>query len=658
MNRILLVIVSLFWINSTGAQTSSPKIDSLQSLLKNNRFKTPTEKLEVLSALTSEYMESDLVKAESIANEQIKLARQQSNNSFINDALENFGQLFYYQGRNDTALYCYNLAYNYYKSASDPQKKYHVLNNIGNVYKNTGKFDTAIVIYHEVLKYYEQVKNKEWESKLLANIGSLYYTSGNESKAKEYTLKAISLQQVLSDKSGLGVSLVNLMVYALNAENYKEGIKYGDEALIALKDVNKAYYASALIRTGYCYYMEGEYEKAIQYTLEAIKINEENKSKVGMMESYRTLADYYVEQKQYVKAKDIGIKALQIADTTNRFDLRHIYDLLKRVSIYLNEPENAIKYSGLQIKVIEEFLNKDWAEKISDADIKYQTEKKEKAILTLTAEKNTQKILIYSLSAVLALGGLLAYFVYRNIRSKKTIAEQDALLKEKQIIELEKDRKLLATQSVLKGEEAERSRLARDLHDGLGGLLTSVKLSLANAKGNFIITDDGVAQYDRVLGLLDTSMRELRRVAHNMMPEALVKFGIKDAVSDFCNNLGDNKRDVAIQFQFFGEETRIDSKFEIAIYRITQELVNNALKYAQATELLVQLVQEKERVHLTVQDNGKGFDTRILKTSKGAGFANITSRVESLNGNLEIYSEPDKGAEVTVEFTWQTNSEN
>jgi len=154
--------------------------------------------------------------------------------------------------------------------------------------------------------------------------------------------------------------------------------------------------------------------------------------------------------------------------------------------------------------------------------------------------------------------------------------------------------------------------------------------------------------YNKALGMLDSSITELRRVAHNMMPEALVKFGIKDALGDFCNSL--DNRQIKVNFQYFGIEKRFDQKIEISLYRIAQELINNAFKHSQATELIVQLIQEENRVNLTVQDNGKGFNTDILRTSKGSGVANIRSRVEALNGRFDLFSEPGKGTETIVEY--------
>ncbi|NJK96423.1 MAG: histidine kinase, partial [Bacteroidales bacterium] len=147
----------------------------------------------------------------------------------------------------------------------------------------------------------------------------------------------------------------------------------------------------------------------------------------------------------------------------------------------------------------------------------------------------------------------------------------------------------------------------------------------------------------------DTSIKELRRVAHNMMPEALSKFGLKAALNDFCSSIGNAKR-FDLNYNYYGSDKRLNSKLEISFYRIAQELINNALKHANASELMIHVVQEDNRIHLTVQDNGAGFDVNTLSTSKGAGIAGIKSRVEALNGRFELISVPGKGTEASVEF--------
>lgn len=158
-----------------------------------------------------------------------------------------------------------------------------------------------------------------------------------------------------------------------------------------------------------------------------------------------------------------------------------------------------------------------------------------------------------------------------------------------------------------------------------------------------------MAVFERSLDMLDTSIKELRRVAHNMMPEMLTKFGLDEALKEYCNTVNATKL-LAVKYQSLGMNTRLDKATEIIIYRILQELLNNTLKHAAASETFIQLIREGNRLNIVVEDNGKGFDTAILENSTGAGWANIRSRVEYLKGQLDVHSDPGKGTLVNIEL--------
>ena len=142
--------------------------------------------------------------------------------------------------------------------------------------------------------------------------------------------------------------------------------------------------------------------------------------------------------------------------------------------------------------------------------------------------------------------------------------------------------------------------------------------------------------------MLDESISELRRVAHHMMPESLLRYGLKASLTDFCHSTP------SVEFHYFGNDQRLDSKLEILLYRATHEMINNALKHASATQINVQLVQENDRISLTVQDNGKGFDTTVK--SKGMGLENVRNRVETYNGKMTLYSSSENGTEINIEI--------
>ena len=184
--------------------------------------------------------------------------------------------------------------------------------------------------------------------------------------------------------------------------------------------------------------------------------------------------------------------------------------------------------------------------------------------------------------------------------------------------------------------------MAKDLHDGLGGLLSGVKLSLQSITGNIIISDQHAAALKRVLLLLDNAISEMRRVAHSMMPESSMRFGLLQAIDDFCYDINESKM-VQLHFYHHGLEKRLDSSTEITLFRVIQELVNNSIKHAAATNVMIHLLRIENQLTLTVEDNGTGFDTNNIKKSKGVGLSNIQSRVNFLKGNLEIDSQNNIG---------------
>jgi signal transduction histidine kinase len=168
-------------------------------------------------------------------------------------------------------------------------------------------------------------------------------------------------------------------------------------------------------------------------------------------------------------------------------------------------------------------------------------------------------------------------------------------------------------------------------------------------KDNLIITPDNMAIFERSLDMIDGSIKELRRVAHNMMPEMLVKFGLDEALKEYCNSINATKL-LSVKYQSMGMDNRIEKSSEIIIYRIIQELLNNIIKHAAATTAMVQLIKEEDRFNIVVEDNGKGFDTALLKTNKGAGLTSVQSRVDYLKGRLDIHSENGTGTLVNIEF--------
>jgi signal transduction histidine kinase len=200
------------------------------------------------------------------------------------------------------------------------------------------------------------------------------------------------------------------------------------------------------------------------------------------------------------------------------------------------------------------------------------------------------------------------------------------------------------------GEEQERARLAKDLHDGLSGMLSGIKYSLQDMKGYLIMTEENRQAFERSIDMLDSSIQEMRRVAHNMMPEVLVRYGLDAALKDYVGEIN-HTGIVKVIYQSMGMENKnIEKSSAIAIYRIVQELLNNVIKHAEATVVLVQLFSENGKLVVNVEDNGKGFDTKLCEEKGGMGWRNIRSRVDLLNGKIDLQSSADHGTAVSIEF--------
>jgi len=274
-------------------------------------------------------------------------------------------------------------------------------------------------------------------------------------------------------------------------------------------------------------------------------------------------------------------------------------------------------------------------EKMAELETKYETGKKDQQIADMA--RNQRMMLMTGIVGLLAVASILMalFFRYRLTNSRKTLAEQ-------RVSQLEQEKKLIATQAVLDGETSERSRLARDLHDGLGSMLSVIKLNLNDIKEGVTLEAEDVGHFNNALSMLDDSIKELRRVAHNMMPDSLMRYGLKVSLTDFCHSVSN------AQFHFFGTDKRLDSKLEIMVYRTVHELVNNAIKHAEAEMINVQIIQENERLSVIVHDNGIGFNTSAIKG--GMGLSNIEKRVKVFNGEMNIYSQPGKGTEINIEF--------
>lgn len=205
----------------------------------------------------------------------------------------------------------------------------------------------------------------------------------------------------------------------------------------------------------------------------------------------------------------------------------------------------------------------------------------------------------------------------------------------------------LATKAIINAEENERKRIAADLHDGVGQMMSAAKMNLSAFENEISFKDETQKVYfDKLIGLVDESCREIRSVSHQMMPNALLKSGLASAVKEFIDKI--DTKIIKINLYTEGLNERLDGNIETVLYRVIQECVNNVIKHSGADKLDISLIKDADGIAATVEDNGKGFDMNDKLKFEGIGLKNITSRIEFLKGSVDFDSSPGKGTLIAI----------
>jgi len=647
-------------------------IDSLTQLLKNAT--ADTIRMDLHFSLYLKLTDYDLDRAKYHLEEAYKLAKIKDSQYYTAYYLMSKGGLYfdmakYNESRRsyDSSLLLYDLLL---KSATTPEqiKKYKLGKADGLIGK--GLLSAKLYFFQESIQYYLQaiasmddIDGDEKSSRLLilyADIASDYYELEEFDQALKYDRMGLAYVNPEYDIDGYVIS--NLFV----ADDFS-GLSQFDSSFAYLNKVrpivNRLNKPNLNVRfyiiLGGIYRKKKEWSAALASFQKSKEASEIMKDEFQLLNSIEGMAASYMNLGNLTKARELASMSLQKSTKVN-VPLGKVLSLqlLTELEEKSGNIQAAFDYQKQLIQVSDSMKKVKIERQMLETEAKYQNEKKEKEILQLQKDNALQSLSLQKKSAFnyFLIGSVVALLItgflgYRNLRHRQQLARQRDELQQQRIRELEKDKQLVAVDALLKGQEEERSRMAKDLHDGLGGMLSGVKLSLGSMKGNIILSEENTRLFARVLDQLDHSINEMRRVAHNMMPEALVKLGLQQAIQDYCDGLNESNL-FRFTIQFHGLENRLQAATEIVIYRVVQELLNNVVKHAGATEILVQVMRHDNNLNITIEDNGKGFDTSRPE-SKGHGLSNVRSRVDYLKGQMDIQSVPGKGTSVHIDFTIQ-----
>ena len=428
---------------------------------------------------------------------------------------------------------------------------------------------------------------------------------------------------------------------------------YGFQEVMRIAQANENEYleSSALMNMADFYYRNNNMQKARPYYEQSLSLSKKIDDVQGVCIAMRGLSYFELYNNNFTESEKIIRNVLGLAAENQLLnEMKEAYSSLAELALARHSYNEYRAYLQKKDSLSNIILNAEILKVTQDVEAKYETEKKQNQILTLEKDKKIQYIFIAGLMLMLVLIVVVSVIFSRSLTRKRQLIEKDAELKAQRINELEKEKQLAAAQALLQGEEAERNRLARDLHDGLGGLLSGVKINISNMKENVYLSDSQVNSFNDAISLLDSSIKELRRIANNMAPETLHNYGLKTALHDYCIGVTP-AGSAGIVFNSYGKEFRLNHETELALYRVVQELINNAVKHSGASSINLQIFFEERRIAIQVFDNGCGFDTKgTEKHSDGHGLNNVKNRISAIGGKFEIYSKPDEGTEILVEL--------
>ncbi|MBX3253599.1 MAG: hypothetical protein KF862_05610 [Chitinophagaceae bacterium] len=644
MRKLAVILLICAWYREAGAQTPMNK-DSLLLLLPG--AKEDTAKVHLLIDIGNQYEWDDPQTAGTYYLQAGALSEKLNYKEGIIKFNANYTYLLNQRGQYDSSMLLNRQSVKLAVELNDPNQIGKSNANLGNVFLNLDQFDSAVHHYQVALKNFEAVNDKVLVARLCDLLQVAYYELRQHDKALVYGRQAIAVLRNANDPASLSAVLSNASSVYYRLQHYDTALAYLKEALVLARSINyKAHEKTVLLNIGNLYQHTLQVDSIRPYSEKAAALSRELGFPEGEAIAHRGLANYNVFKNNLDAAYKHISYALDITGK-NGFRKEHLHNLntLSGVLMAMRRYEESYRIDLKAEALSDSLLGEETQNKILVLEKQFETGKKETQIQLQQAQLRQKNILNYILIGGAAALLIISLLGFRNYKHRQR-------LQQARIDELETEKQLAATEAILKGEEQERARLAKDLHDGLGGMLSGIKYSFQNMKDNLILTPENAQAFERSLDMLDSSIREMRRVAHNMMPEILVRYGLDVALKEFCNEV-DSSGAIRTSYQSIGmENTVIEQTTAVTVYRIVQELVNNAIKHAVATHVLVQVhASEPENLlTITVEDNGKGFDTALLKQPGGMGWSNIQNRVDFLKGKLDVRSAPGEGTSVLIEI--------
>ena len=598
------------------------KVDSLEHVLRSGQQMNDEQLIRLHTDLMWGYLQTDGQRAETNARKVLALSYEHDWLKSRADALRLLGLMAYGDERYDESIAYYEWALAVTDSMRTSGKYMEtdiddnlstLYGSIGNLYNIQDKNLLAIEYYQKAMPIFEKYGWRESLTILHHNIAELYLVIGNSDEAERHYRSAIEQGRTTGDSLMMALPLKGLVKIYIDRDDYQRAQQTIEPAYIyyqAHRDEEPSDYAEVLAALTRMNLMSGHEDltQAKAYAREALDVVNDEMMTETRCDVFAAAAMVEMKAKNWRTALQYALQSIHENDQEATFSDVGSYELLANIYMQLGNMEEASRYIRKVRILMEQFSTQNYQSSISQMEVLYNTEKKQKLIEQLNREKQWHLWGGILLSASLLLLALAFFLLWRSVRLQR----RSALFKAR-----------------FDGEVDERRRIARDLHDGLGGMLTMLRLKI-----------EGDASKSELLKQLGDTATELRRVAHHLMPEQLLKNGLTVSLQDLAISVP------GAHFSHFGSNDRLSQDLEVVLYRCAYELVNNAIKHAHADRIDIQLMQEDGQVTLTVSDNGRGLETE--SPQGGIGLQNIRERISHYQGTMHIVSGKEQGTETNI----------
>jgi len=542
------------------------------------------------------------------------------------------------RGSLDSASLTSQLALSF-ENHEDKNIWFTTLLNMGRTYQLSSQFDESVEWYLKSLKWAENVNDPYMMVSALTNLGTVYWELGDIVKAKEYYQRSLTICKDNNFLNHMASNLGNLgLVYRAEGDDQKALESYLESNEI-FKELNeKLHVAINYQNIGVIYENKEEWKKARENFLESNKLSSEIDDQIGIALTTINLAIIEGKMNNYKQSLLLFDSALSYSDFIDYKPAKKeaylgLSEIYKDKGDYKSALEARLNYEIWK----DSLQNENYLNKISDLEAKYEFEKNQKEILALSEENLVKeasiqtkdywiKILFIALFFLVIIGTLSIILIRTRMKFRN---------------------KELIYNAVSNTEIKEQHRIARDLHDSIGAMLAVIKNKLSGIDGKGVDVQTRSALKDTI-GLISKTSDETRRIAHNMMPDDLMKFGLVSATESLLDSVkGENN--VKMTCDHFGMERRLDELKELNIFRIIQELIQNSLKHANPKNININFTRHKEKLNIIMQDDGRGMPENY-HANAGLGLSNIQSRLRLLNAKWQIDSHQNQGTSIVLDI--------